>query len=116
MGIVPNGREKGRIGRLVQLEGQHLVARAVDDLGVDADLLAGHEGGADGRGLLLGDAVDDVGVLGALVDLDGPVGVLAVLLEVGLVVLRPGQGEVNEAAVAGDLAPLGLVVAAGVAG
>ena len=83
---------------------------------MDANGLARHEPGADLGGLLLGNAVDDVGVLRTLVNIDGAVGVLAILLEVGLVVLRTRQGKIDQMAVTGNLDPIGLVVAAGIAG
>ena len=83
---------------------------------MDANGLARHELGANLGGLLLGNAVDDVSVLRTLVDIDGAVGILAILLEVGLVVLRTRQGKIDQMPVTGNLDPIGLVIAAGIAG
>ena len=70
---------------------------------MDANGLARHELGADLGGLLLGNAVDDVGILRTFVDIDSAVGVLAKLLEVGLVILRTRQGKIDQVAVTGNL-------------
>ena len=115
------------LGDLVELEAElaeleHLgLARldgdlALDGLGVDADDLAVGQTLLQALDDLLLACEHDEGVDGALVELDRAVAVGGDGLEVGLVILDAGDNEALERTMTGELDPLGLVIAAGVAG